>query len=215
MPPSHIDQSTVTLFLKSWQVYQQIIRHNYMFHQEIGESVQAALLDLQPGRKLNVLDLGCGDASMALPLLSPDRIAVYTGCDLSQPALDIARQQLSALQIEHQLICDDMTHMIDELSDASIDLVFSSYAIHHLNAIHKQRMVEEIARVLSPSGRFVLIDIFRNEGPWDRGDIRPPPAPANMVTPVGCGSGSSGFAGVGFRPVTPCEIRTLSRAVIV
>src|SRR5690606_23713029 len=34
-------------------------------------------------------------------------------------------------------------------------------------------------------------------GPRAGGNIRPPSAPANMVTPVGCGSGSSGFGGVG------------------
>ena len=151
----------VEIFLKSWQAYQEIIKHNYMFHREISEAARKALANCNPGESLRVLDLGCGDASMALPLLSADRVARYIGCDLSQPALDIARTQLEAKQIPNQLICDDMLLVASELPDVNFDLVFSSYAIHHLNAINKQRILEEIARVLVPGGCLVLIDIFR------------------------------------------------------
>lgn len=154
--------SAVEVFLKSWQVYQDIIAHNYMFHREISEAARSALKSFKPDRSLRILDLGCGDASMVLPLLSADRVARYIGCDLSQPALDIARVQLNAQQIPNQLICDDMLLVASELPNASVDVVFSSYAIHHLNAINKQRILEDIARVLVPGGCFVLIDIFRD-----------------------------------------------------
>lgn len=153
--------SAVEVFLKSWTLYQDIIAHNYMFHREISAAARSALSALKPGEALRVLDLGCGDASMVLPLLSADRVARYIGCDLSQPALDIARTQLDAQQIPNQLICDDMLLVASELPDACVDVVFSSYAIHHLNAINKQRILDDIARVLVPGGCFVLIDIFR------------------------------------------------------
>lgn len=158
---SKIQDSAVEVFLKSWQVYQDIIAHNYMFHREISVAARSALTTFKPDRSLRVLDLGCGDASMVLPLLSADRVSRYIGCDLSQPALDIARTQLDAQQIPNQLICDDMLLVASELPNASADVVFSSYAIHHLNAINKQRILEDIARVLVPGGCLVLIDIFR------------------------------------------------------
>ena len=149
------------IFLKSWRLYQEIIDHNYMFHQEITQAVASTLQGFKPESHLRILDLGCGDASMALPLIPPARITHYLGCDLSQPALDIARQKLNANHIPHQLICDDMVRVASEQTGSSIDLVISSYAIHHLNEPQKQQIVRDIARILTPDGRFVLIDIFR------------------------------------------------------
>jgi len=156
--------SPVAIFMKSWQIYQEIIKHNYMFHHELSEATQTALQVIQTGQPLRILDLGCGDASMALPFLSSDQVAMYTGCDLSQPALDIAKFALQASGIAYRLLCDDMVRVATEQADGSIDLVFSSYALHHLNAIDKERMLREIARMLVPGGTFVLIDIFRNPG---------------------------------------------------
>ena len=155
------EQSPVEIFLKSWRVYQEIIEHNYMFHQEITQVVADELIQFKPDTALRILDLGCGDASMALPLLSPERIAFYLGCDLSQPALNIAHQKLNASHIPHKLICDDMLQVAAEQGSASIDLVISSYAIHHLNTSQKQQIIQEISRILSPGGSLILIDIFR------------------------------------------------------
>lgn len=154
-------QSATELFLKSWRVYQDIIQHNYMFHREIAAACHAILENIKPNQKLRVLDLGCGDASMALPLIDAKRIANYIGCDLSQPALDIAHQQLTASSIPHQLICDDMLRVATEQPNNSIDLVISSYAIHHLDETQKRQILQDIARLLIDNGSFVLIDIFR------------------------------------------------------
>lgn len=158
-PESNLDP--VEIFLKSWRLYQEIIEHNYMFHQEITQAVSDELSYFKAGSTLRILDLGCGDASMALPLIPPDRIHEYAGCDLSQPALDIARQKLNANHTPHQLICDDMLRVAAEQPDNSFDLIISSYAIHHLNATQKEQIVRGIARMLTPDGCFVLIDIFR------------------------------------------------------
>ncbi len=155
------DHAAVEVFLKSWGVYQEIIRHNYMFHREISAATRTALEDEALGKTLRILDLGCGDASMALPLLTQEQITSYKGCDLSKPALDIAKKSLATLSIPHRLICDDMLRFMTEQTDGSADLVLASYAIHHLNANDKQRLIREISRVLSPDGRFILIDIFR------------------------------------------------------
>lgn len=157
-------QNAVEIFLKSWSVYQEIIQHNYMFHREITESVKRWLESFQPGKRLRILDLGCGDASMALPLLSATHVQTYLGCDLSQPALDIAEKKLDAEKIPHQCICDDMLKVVAEQPDESIDLVFSSYALHHLNATQKEQIIKDISRTLKNNGCFMLIDIFRKTG---------------------------------------------------
>ncbi len=150
--------------MKSWSVYQEVIRHNYMFHREITHSVKNCLDASQTNEFIRVLDLGCGDASMALPLLAVTHVHDYIGCDLSQPALDIAHKALVDKGIRHQCICDDMMKVAAEQSDDSIDLALSSYALHHLNALQKQQIVRDISRILKPGGCFVLIDIFREAG---------------------------------------------------
>lgn len=153
--------NAVEVFLKSWRVYQEIIQHNYMFHRELSDSCRDALERVRPGHKLRILDLGCGDASMALPLLAAERVACYVGCDLSQPALNIARTELDKKHICHRLVCDDLTRVLAEQADASFDVVLSSFALHHLNANQKQQTVIDIQRVLQPGGAFLLIDVFR------------------------------------------------------
>lgn len=153
--------SPVEIFMTSWRVYQEIIEHNYMFHQEITSAVAQQLVRFKPDTSLKILDLGCGDASMAIPLIPPERILHYLGCDLSQPALNIATKKLLNAGVPHKLICDDMLKAASKQPDHSIDLVISSYAIHHLGPSQKQTMIQEISRLLSDDGCFVLIDIFR------------------------------------------------------
>jgi len=155
------NSSPVEIFLKSWRVYQDVIKHNYMFHHEISRALSQAFEEINANHKINILDLGCGDASMILPMLTPSRVNSYAACDLSQPALDIAHEALNKQQITYQLICDDMIRVAAEQKDASFDLVFSSYALHHLNALQKEKIIKDITRILAPGGRFVLVDVFR------------------------------------------------------
>jgi len=138
----------VELFLKTWRLYQEIIKHNYMFHEEISSAAQKMLHNIASHKPLRVIDLGCGDASMALPLLSKSFTASYTGCDLSQPALVIAKEHLSARDIPHRLCCEDMRRFASTESDSDADLVIASYAIHHLNTIDKEHLIREISRLL-------------------------------------------------------------------
>ena len=159
--PAFATPNPVEVFMKSWSVYQEVIQHNYMFHREITQSVKNCLDASRTNELIRVLDLGCGDASMALPLLSVTHLHAYIGCDLSQPALDIAHKALVDKNIRHQCICDDMMKVAAEQADESIDLVLSSYALHHLNALQKQHIVRDISRILKPCGFFILIDIFR------------------------------------------------------
>ena len=147
--------------MKSWSVYQEVIKHNYMFHREIIQAAKKSLDESRTHDLIRIFDLGCGDASMALPLLSVEQVLSYVGCDLSQPALDIAHQHLIDKGIPHQCICDDMLKVASEQPDESIDLVLSSYALHHLNSLQKQQIVRDVVRMLKPGGCFFLIDIFR------------------------------------------------------
>lgn len=155
------DKSAVEVFLKSWHVYQEIVRNNYMFHDEISNAVRTALANFKPKKNLTVLDLGCGDGSMTFQFLHPERVASYTGCDLSESALEIAQRKISQLSINAHLLCDDMMNVIAKQPTNSVDLIFSSYAVHHLDENNKLRLIEDSSRCLNEGGKFILIDIFR------------------------------------------------------
>lgn len=161
LPGTSVVENPVEVFVKSWRVYREIIDNNYMFHREISEAVKLALTESMTKPMVSIIDLGCGDASMILPLLNRDQVGQYVGFDLSPSALDMAGEALSAMGIKHHLCCNDMLEGIRTLPDESQDLVFSSYALHHLSVDQKEAIIREIARVLLPGGHFVLIDIFR------------------------------------------------------
>ncbi|HAB17726.1 MAG TPA: class I SAM-dependent methyltransferase, partial [Verrucomicrobiales bacterium] len=47
--------------------------------------------------------------------------------------------------------------------DHSLDLVFSSFAVHHLSAVEKGRLFQEVHRRLKLGGFFLMVDTARNE----------------------------------------------------
>jgi SAM-dependent methyltransferase len=132
-----------------------------MFHREI-YAIIAELLTRQ-GEGFHLLDLGCGNARFLAPCLSTAPLGSYTGVDLSQTALDEARGYLSSLS-NVTLRCQDMLQAVRECGKGSLDTLFSGYAVHHLDAEEKQQLFHASAESLAPGGRFILVDIAREEG---------------------------------------------------
>ncbi len=107
-----------------------------------------------------VLDAGCGPGPVSL-LLAPAAARV-TAVDLSEPMLDRARRtaaERSQTNIEfHRGNLADLPW-----PDESFDLIVSRYAAHHWP--DPQAVVTELARLLSPSGRLLLIDVMADPDP--------------------------------------------------
>ena len=49
-------------FFDEWSIYDQVLDHNYMYHDEIYRDVQRVLADRYENRPFVLLDLGCGSA---------------------------------------------------------------------------------------------------------------------------------------------------------
>jgi SAM-dependent methyltransferase len=49
-------------------------------------------------------------------------------------------------------------------ADAAFDVIFSGFAVHHLDAAAKQELFHACAAKLAPGGRFILVDVVREEG---------------------------------------------------
>jgi putative AdoMet-dependent methyltransferase len=105
---------------------------------------------VQPGDV--VVDLGIGTGNLAA-LLPPGRRLV--GVDVSEHMLGLARAKLAQ---GTELVQADMLDA-DALPDL-VDVVVSTYAIHHLTAEEKAELVRLLAARLRPGGRLVVGDLM-------------------------------------------------------
>lgn len=148
-----------TLFRKTWTLYDAISEKNYMFHREIYTHVSDLLR--QRG-EYSLLDLGCGNARFLAPCLHAHPPASYDGVDLSAVALEEAALKLSCLPNVRWHETDMLEALQKE--DRCFDVIFSSFAIHHLSTEDKQQLFHATARRLSPGGVLIMVDVVREEG---------------------------------------------------
>ena len=155
------DISVIELFQKSWNSYQKILDHNYMFHQEI-YSAAKDFIQANARQPLTILDVGCGDASQSLRLFEGCDVVEYVGCDLSPFALVLAKQNLAPLHAQVTLIQEDMISCMQQL-DRKFDVILSSYVLHHCSLAQKQAFFELAAGLLSDQGMLIHIDLVSSD----------------------------------------------------
>jgi ubiquinone/menaquinone biosynthesis C-methylase UbiE len=148
-----------TLFRKTWTLYDAISEKNYMFHREIYAHVSDLL---RQRSEYSLLDLGCGNARFLAPCLHAHPPASYDGVDLSAVALEEAALKLSGLPNVRWHETDMLEALQKE--DRCFDVIFSSFAIHHLSTEDKQQLFHATARRLSPGGVLIMVDVVREEG---------------------------------------------------
>lgn len=156
-----MDNNAVDLFKANWALYQKVVQRDYMLHAHFSTLIREHLFNEK--EQLRVLDLGCGDASQILPLLMELPVSRYTGFDLSEAALAIAAENLTSLKGEVVLLQGPMEDLITQ-EQAGYDIIFSSYAIHHLQDGQKRALIGRIASLLNGGGKFIWIDVFRADG---------------------------------------------------
>ena len=150
-----------------------------------------ATLDVGPG--MDVLDLGCGDGTTALP--SARRGARVLGVDIASNlvAAGIRRAREAGLDNLHFQQGDASS--LDDLSDGRFDLVVSMFGA--MFAPRPFDTAREMVRVTRSGGRIVM-------GNWIPGDptlvarilqicaAYTPPPPEGFVSPISWGAGRSG-----------------------
>ena len=82
------------------------------------------------------------------------------GLDLSEPAVRVAREQTAGSELASRVSFEYGDAEAMPFDDRSFDLAISSNTLHLLD--NPVRMFDEVQRVLSSSGRFIISDFRRS-----------------------------------------------------
>jgi ubiquinone/menaquinone biosynthesis C-methylase UbiE len=107
---------------------------------------------------LNVLDVGCGTGRWAELVLNTWPHSKVTGLDLSQEMLKRAAPRAAGYPNRLDLVHGDAQSL--PFDDASFDIVTCSHSFHHYP--DQRGVVAEMARVLKPGGRVMIVDGCRD-----------------------------------------------------
>lgn len=148
-------------FFDTWNTYHKVVAGDYMFHSEIGAELKSLLRAKFGSRPFTMLDLGCGDAAPLVPSLEGLPLKRYQGVDLSEAALALAKENLKALPCPVELAHKDILAALAE--DVIYDVVYSSFALHHLPTWQKAEFFRLAAQRLDKGGLLLLVDVVRAE----------------------------------------------------
>jgi len=158
-----MNHQVVRTFFNAWSIYHEVLERNYMFHNELFAQVGRAAGDMFGSAAFSVMDLGCGSARHISQALRGRNVSRYVGYDLSDVALAHAREILVALNCLVELRHADLFAGLDD-EPTQVDLIFSSFALHHLKSVDKELFFRRALRRLTENGRLLLIDVVLAEG---------------------------------------------------
>ncbi|MGR9087063.1 MAG: class I SAM-dependent methyltransferase [Gammaproteobacteria bacterium] len=155
-------ESEIREFFDAWSIYDQVLDRNYMHHEELYTNVRQFLENRYSGRPPAVLDLGCGSARHLARALSGIKVGRYLGYDLSKTALSAAADNLKDSGGPIELREGDLLEGLKQ-NRQRFDLVFSGFALHHLDATDKSAFFRSAFEGLQDPGILLLIDVMREE----------------------------------------------------
>ncbi len=148
-------------FFNQWNIYQRVIKENYMSHDEISAALQRFLQTLSTQPK-NFLDLGCGDAYMATKILQGIALEQYWGVDLSTTALQFAKTNLNTFSYTQHLVNEDLIVAITNYV-RKFDIICAGYSLHHLKYNEKQAFFNYCSKALKSESIFLMYDLVKIE----------------------------------------------------
>ncbi len=118
---------------------------------------QLFLRDLEINLDTKILDLCCGAGQATRELVKHSQNV--TGLDASPIAIQRAKQNVPQAKYVESF-AEKMP-----FSDRQFDLVITNTAMHEMDAEQLRQIIEEVNRVLTPAGQFIIIDFHRPTNP--------------------------------------------------
>ena len=146
-----------------------------LMHPNRHKMVDVALdvLPFQPTDRLLALDLGAGTGYFTTRFLKSFPNSRVVAVDGSDAMVNLAMSRLKDAAGQVRFVTTSFEDLTGEhVGDEKLHIVFSSYALHHLDAATKRTVLETIARHLEPGGWFVNADLVSSPFPDIEGIIQ-------------------------------------------
>ncbi|HWL24611.1 MAG TPA: methyltransferase domain-containing protein [Ureibacillus sp.] len=109
----------------------------------------------------NVLEIGCGNGRNAIYLAQKG--CTVTAVDISQEAIDWAKEQADEHHVTIQFICENLFNL--DLESQQFDYIYDSGCFHHLAPHRRVSYIQFINKYLKNNGYF-SISAFRENGKY-------------------------------------------------
>ncbi len=124
---------------------------------------EAMLREVVPEAPRRVLDLGCGDGSLAAVVLDTrETVTDVVAVDASPPMLDEARARFAG---DARVTVQEWDLNQPIRGFGKFDMIVSGFAIHHLVDGRKRELFSEVADQLRPGGVFANLEVVRSATP--------------------------------------------------
>jgi 2-polyprenyl-3-methyl-5-hydroxy-6-metoxy-1,4-benzoquinol methylase len=130
------------------EYFEQVEARKYMVEPHI-----PAFSEFEKWRGKKVLEIGCGLGTMAASFAKAG--ADYTGVELSDESLRLARQRFEVLGLAGRFHLGNAEELSAFVPVERYDLVYSFGVIHH--SPHPERIVAEVKRYMGPGSEFRLM----------------------------------------------------------
>lgn len=135
--------------------------YDWTFPSFIYQAIHKRLIEtIELPQNANVLDLGCGTGQLFNRLGKKYPEITGTGLDLSPKMLQVARQKN---QYRPRFIYIEGNAQELPFAEGQFDAVFNTISFLHYP--QPEQVLSEVKRVLTPSGKFYLVDITTDRFP--------------------------------------------------
>jgi ubiquinone/menaquinone biosynthesis C-methylase UbiE len=125
------------------------------------------LLDVISNTSLRILDVCVGTAASSLLVAGHNAKNHILGIDISDEMLSIARRKIAQRKLANVEV-QNMSATAMQFADNSFDVVMVSFALHEFEKELREKVFQEISRVLKPGGIFCVLDFARQNNRINR-----------------------------------------------
>ena len=144
-------------------VYSKIVRNNYMFHKEIFSELKSFLDKHYKNKSFKLLDLGCGNAFFMAQVLKDTRVELYTAYDLSSELVEEAKNNMKVVNCQKVFIVGDISKdFFSSNLREQYDIIWSSYALHHLSWEDKIGFIKACYKRLKEKSHLIIVDFVND-----------------------------------------------------
>lgn len=151
----------ITGLARTWDARVDSWQHHVGADHTFAEIREAVCAAAAPGTLDTVVDLGAGAGFLTLPLAKlASRVIAVDSAPAMLQALSVAASRAELDNIER--VTADLA--LFDLPPQSVDIIVSSYALHHLTDEQKMALLRRAYRWLRPGGKVIIADMMFGRG---------------------------------------------------